>query len=346
TVDLDMDHAIFPVGPAGRPAELQLMPMAMVFKYSKYPNAAKDYLRFCMEEGNYDQWINTTLGYYDATLRAYENVPVWNGDPKVKPFQYCLRRGQVHSYATVPGPRPAAAHAEYVVVDMFANATVGGKNVRGVVFVAPAVLILLALLTYPFFLGIYLSLTDAIIGRGGHFVGLANYTGLLGDPLFRLVTFNTFLYTTVACTCKLILGLALAIVLNREFMGKRFIRAIVLLPYIVPTVLSAISFWWIYDPTFGIISYTLRHLGLIGHNIDFLGDPGLARGALIAANVWRGVPFYAIGLLAGLQTVPGSLYEAAAIDGAGGWSAFRHITMPLLRPLTVVITMFSVIQTV
>lgn len=219
------------------------------------------------------------------------------------------------------------------------------KNVLGVVFVAPAVLILLALLTYPFFLGIYLSLTDAIIGRGGHFVGLANYTGLLGDPLFRLVTFNTFLYTTVACTCKLILGLALAIVLNREFMGKRFIRAIVLLPYIVPTVLSAISFWWIYDPTFGIISYTLRHLGLIGHNIDFLGDPGLARGALIAANVWRGVPFYAIGLLAGLQTVPGSLYEAAAIDGAGGWSVFRHITMPLLRPLTVVITMFSVIQT-
>ncbi|HTD48293.1 MAG: extracellular solute-binding protein [Bacillati bacterium ANGP1] len=130
TVALDMDHAIFPVGPAGRPAELQLMPMAMVFKYSKYPNAAKDYLRFCMEEGNYDQWINTTLGYYDATLRAYENVPVWNGDPKVKPFQYCLRRGQVHSYATVPGPRPAAAHAEYVVVDMFANATVGGKSAR------------------------------------------------------------------------------------------------------------------------------------------------------------------------------------------------------------------------
>ncbi len=219
------------------------------------------------------------------------------------------------------------------------------RNVLGVLMVAPAVLILAGLLAYPFLLGIYLSMTNAIIGRGGQFIGIENYVSLLGDPLYRLATFNTFLYTIVACFFKLILGMALAIVLNREFMFKRFIRAAVLLPYIVPTVLSAISFWWIYDPTFGIISYTLRHLGLIDQNIDFLGDPGLARAALIAANVWRGVPFYAIGLLAALQTVPASLFEAGAIDGAGRWATFRHITMPLLTPLTVVITMFSVILT-
>jgi len=139
--------------------------------------------------------------------------------------------------------------------------------------------------------------------------------------------------------------MALAIVLNREFLFKRLIRALVLLPYIVPTVLSAISFWWIYDPTFGIISWTLRHLGLIRHNIDFLGDPNLARAALIVANTWRGVPFYAIGLLAALQTVPPSLYEAAAIDGANRWAIFRFVTLPLLTPLTIVITMFSVIWT-
>ena len=215
----------------------------------------------------------------------------------------------------------------------------------GVLFVAPAVLILAVLLSYPFLLGIYLSMTNAIIGRGGSFIGLGNYLSLLGDPLFRLATFNTFLYTIAACAFKLVLGLALAIVLNREFMFKRFIRAIVLLPYIVPTVLSAISFWWIYDPTFGIISYTLRHLGLVDHNIDFLGDPGLARAALIVANIWRGVPFYAIGLLAALQTISPSLYEAAAIDGANRWAIFRHITMPLVTPLTIVITMFSLIWT-
>ena len=215
----------------------------------------------------------------------------------------------------------------------------------GVLFVAPAVLILAVLLAYPFLLGIYLSMTNAIIGRGGSFIGLGNYLSLLGDPLFRLATFNTFLYTIVACTFKLVLGMALAIVLNREFLFKRFIRAIVLLPYIVPTVLSAISFWWIYDPTFGIISWTLRHLGLVAHNIDFLGDPALARLALIIANIWRGVPFYAIGLLAALQTISPSLYEAAAIDGGGRWAIFRHITMPLVTPLTIVITMFSLIWT-
>lgn len=241
----------------------------------------------------------------------------------------------VKAEAVLPRPARAASLARLLE----------SRTVLGILFVLPAVLILLGLLAYPFLLGIYLSLTNAIIGRGGAFVGLANYASLLGDPLFRLVTFNTFLYTIVACAFKLVLGVALAIVLNREFMCKRFVRAIVLLPYIVPTVLSAISFWWIYDPTFGIISYTLRHLGLVHHNIDFLGDPGLARAALIAANVWRGVPFYAIGLLAGLQTISPSLYEAAAIDGAHRWAIFRYVTMPLLVPLTVVITMYSVILT-
>jgi multiple sugar transport system substrate-binding protein len=127
----DMNHAIYPIGPVGRSTEFPLMPVAMIFKYTKYPNAAKDYLRFCMEEGNYDQWINATLGYYSSTLRAYENVPVWDSDPKAKPFQYVLRRMPwPDSYATIPGPKPAAALAEYIVVDMFANATVGGKSAR------------------------------------------------------------------------------------------------------------------------------------------------------------------------------------------------------------------------
>ncbi len=126
----DMNHAAYPIGPVGHPTELQLMPVAFVFKYTKYPNAAKDYLRFCMEEGQYDGWINTTLGYYSSTLKAYENVPVWSSDPKAKPYQYSLRRMLPDSFASAPGPKPAAVLAEYLVVDMFANATVGGKSAK------------------------------------------------------------------------------------------------------------------------------------------------------------------------------------------------------------------------
>jgi multiple sugar transport system permease protein len=126
---------------------------------------------------------------------------------------------------------------------------------------------------------------------------------------------------------------------------KAFIRAIVLLPFIVPTVLSAIAFWWIYDTQFGIISWSLERMGLIDHYIDFLGDPNLARLSVIAANIWRGIPFVAISLLAGLQTVPPSLYEAATIDGGSPWQQFRHITFPLLTPIIAVVMTFSVLFT-
>jgi multiple sugar transport system substrate-binding protein len=127
----DMNHAIYPIGPLGRSTEFPLMPVAMIFKYSKYPNAAMDYLRFCMEDGNYDEWINATLGYYSSTLRAYENVPVWRSDPKAKPYQYCLRRMPwPDSYAVTPGPKSASVLAEYIVMDMFASATLGGKTAK------------------------------------------------------------------------------------------------------------------------------------------------------------------------------------------------------------------------
>lgn len=219
------------------------------------------------------------------------------------------------------------------------------RNLLGALFILPALLILALFLAYPFFLGLWLSFTDAMIGRRGAFIGIAHYASLLKDSLFWLVTFNTFLYTIVAVAFKLILGLALAIVLNREFWGKGLVRAIVLLPWIVPTALSAIAWWWIYDAQFSVVSWLLRQAGLIQQNINFLGEPWLARWSVIVANIWRGVPFFAIGLLAGLQTIPPHLYEAAQIDGATGWSQFRHITWPLLLPLTAVVTVFSVIWT-
>jgi multiple sugar transport system permease protein len=114
---------------------------------------------------------------------------------------------------------------------------------------------------------------------------------------------------------------------------------------VVPTVLSAIAFWWIFDAQFSIISWALMKLGLIQANINFLGDPTLARGSVIAANIWRGVPFVAICLLAGLQTIPQSLYEAAVLDGASGWQRFRYVTLPMLTPIIAVVMTFSVLFT-
>lgn len=218
-------------------------------------------------------------------------------------------------------------------------------NFLGLVFVAPAELILLMFLAYPFFLGLWLGVTDTLVGREGHFVGLENYISLTQDPTFWLTVFNTFLYTVVAVFLKAVLGIGLAVVLNRDFKAKGLVRAIVLLPWIIPTALSAICFWWLYDSTFSGISWTLMKLGIIDDFINFLGDPWNARFSLIAANVWRGIPFFTIGLLAGLQTINPDLYEAAEIDGASAWKKFRKITLPLLRPLLTVVTVFSTIWT-
>ena len=219
------------------------------------------------------------------------------------------------------------------------------RNWLGFWFMAPALAFLLLFLAYPLVLGIYMSFTDIRIGRPGEFIGLENYIWLWDDPVLWLSVFNTILYTTVASVFKFAIGLYLALLLNRHLPFKAFIRAVVLIPFIVPTVLSAIAFWWIYDPQFSIISWSLTKLGLIEENINFLGDIWNARWSVIFANIWRGVPFVAITLLAGLQTVSPSLYEAATLDGATPWQNFRYITYPLLTPIIAVVMTFSVLFT-
>jgi multiple sugar transport system permease protein len=219
------------------------------------------------------------------------------------------------------------------------------RNWLGLWFMLPAAAFLILLLVYPLCYGIWLSLTDARIGRPGVFVGLENYEWLWGDATFWLAVFNTLLYTGVASVIKFAVGLYLAILLNQNLPFKALLRSVILIPFIVPTVLSAIAFWWLYDAQFSIISWSLRHLGLIDHNINFLGDVWNARWSVIFANIWRGVPFVAITLLAGLQTVSPSLYEAATIDGATSWQVFRHITYPLLTPIIAVVMTFSVLFT-
>ncbi len=209
----------------------------------------------------------------------------------------------------------------------------------------PAAVLLLLFLTYPLGLGTWLGFTDAKVGRAGVWVGLDNYEYLFGDAVARLSLFNTLFYTVVASVIKFALGLWLAILLNQNIPFKSFVRAAVLLPFIVPTALSAIAFWWIYDAQFSIISWVLVKLGWIDTYIDFLGEPWMARLSTIAANIWRGVPFVAICLLAGLQTIPPSLYEAASIDGAKPSQQFWYVTLPLLTPIIAVVMTFSVLFT-
>ena len=219
------------------------------------------------------------------------------------------------------------------------------RNVLGLLFMLPAAALLLVFLTYPLGLGTWLGFTDAKVGRAGQWVGLDNFDYLMGDQVARLALFNTLFYTVVASIVKFALGLWLALLLNKNIPLKSFFRAVVLLPFIVPTALSAIAFWWIYDAQFSVLSWALVKMGLIDRYIDFLGDPWLARLSTIAANVWRGVPFVAICLLAGLQTISPSLYEAAALDGATAWQRFRHVTLPLLTPIIAVVMTFSVLFT-
>jgi multiple sugar transport system permease protein len=219
------------------------------------------------------------------------------------------------------------------------------RNVLGLLMIAPAAAFLLVFLAYPLGLGFWLGMTDATIGQPGRFVGFANFISLAHDQIFWLSVFNTTFYTVVASALKFGLGLYLALLLNRRMPMKSLIRAVLLLPFVTPTVLSAIAFWWIYDPQFSIISWSLIKIGLIHQYIDFLGQPWNARWSVIFANVWRGIPFVAITLLAGLQTISPSLYEAATLDGAGPWQRFRFVTLPMLSPIIAVVMTFSVLLT-
>ena len=245
------------------------------------------------------------------------------------------------------------AITSYALTEPYARASRRGAITRllederwlALVLLLPTVLLLAVFIAYPFAIGVELSVTDAKVGVPGNFVGLHNFAVLANDSIFRTAVWNTFVYTGVTTVFKLALGLWLALLLNRHFKGKALTRAFVLLPFIIPTVLSTFAWKWMFDPTFSVINWTLFQLGLIHGRINWLGDPGLAMVSIIIVNVWRGVPFYAISLLAGLQTISPELHEAAAIDGARPWQRFWHVTWPLLLPVTMVVVLFSIIQT-
>ncbi len=249
----------------------------------------------------------------------------------------------VRATATAAGSSAAAVERGGVLqtVERFLDR----EGVLGYLLMTPALLLLIIFIAYPFVLGVWYSMSDVQIFGLGKFIGLKNYTDLLNSPVFLQTVKNSFVYTGFATVFKLGLGLGMALVLNQHFPLKNLIRSSVLLPYIVPTALSTLAFLLAFNPTLSPLPWIFGPLHIPYPAAGFLGDPALAMGAVIFVNVWRGTPFFAISLLAGLQTIPQDLYEAAAIDGANAPNRFRHITVPLLTPVLTIVMLFSIIQT-
>ncbi len=213
------------------------------------------------------------------------------------------------------------------------------------ILLAPTVVLLGVFIAYPFVMGIWLALSSTSVGNLGEFVGFRNFVKAWNDSIFQTTIRNTFVYTFWATLFKLTLGMWLALLLNRHFRGKRIVRASMLLPFIIPTVLSTFAWRWMFDPTFSVLNWLLYRTGVITVKFPFLSDGTYALWCAIVVNTWRGMPFFAITLLAGLQTDSPDLHEAASLDGANSWRRFWHVTWPLLKPVTIVVVVFSIIQT-
>jgi multiple sugar transport system permease protein len=221
----------------------------------------------------------------------------------------------------------------------------GQEAPLGYALLVPTMLMLVVFLAFPFLWGIWLSLSNAEIGNdSAHFVGLGNFIYNLGDTVFVQTFWNTVIYTAVTTVFKFGLGMAMALLLNQVFPLQRFARAALLLPWIIPSVLSTLAWRWMFDPTFSILNWVIVH-AFHGSGVNWLGTTNTALAAIFIVNIWRGAPFFGISLLAGLQTIPTDLYEAARVDGASRWQQFREITLPLLRPVLLVVLMLSTILT-
>ena len=219
-------------------------------------------------------------------------------------------------------------------------------HILAYLFMLPGLLILVLFMAYPFILGIWYSVTDKQVGRAAYdYVGLENYRWLWTDTIFRQSVINTFIYGFVTVPFKLLLGLGLALLLNERFNFSRVWRAGLLLPWIVPTAISSLAWLMLFDGVLSPISWILKEWGLVDSNINFLGDAWNARASLILANIWRGIPFFAVSILAGLQAVPNDLHEAAALDGASPWERFLSVTLPVIRNIMLITTLFSIIWT-
>ena len=220
------------------------------------------------------------------------------------------------------------------------------EGILGPLFVAPALLLLLVLVAYPFCMALYFSLSDAFIGRPSQFIGIRNFVNLWESDAFRQTFQNAFVFTGIAIAVKLVLGITLALLLNQQLWFKRLIRGAVLLPWVIPTALSTLGWWWMFNSLYSVVNWTGIATGLMDPpGPNWLGQRYYAMAAVITVNIWRGLPFFAITILAGLVAIPKELYEAAEADGAGANARFWHITLPLLKPVLAVVVLFSTIFT-
>jgi multiple sugar transport system permease protein len=220
------------------------------------------------------------------------------------------------------------------------------EHVFGYGLILPALLLLTCLVAYPFGMAIYFSLSDYWVGSPGAFVGLANYRAILGSEVFRHTVQNSFVFTAIALTLKAVLGVWLAVLLARDIRFKRLLRGAVLVPWVIPTALSTLGWWWMFDSLYSVVNWTAIRLGVMSApGPNWLGQAGYAMTAVIAVNVWRGLPFFAITVLAGLMSIPREFYEAAEVDGASSRQRFWHVTLPLLKPVLAVVILFSTIFT-
>lgn len=218
-------------------------------------------------------------------------------------------------------------------------------RILGYLLVAPVVICLLILVVYPFFFAIWISFTDRMIGREGHFVGFANYIYLAGQPSFQATIRNTIVLVGSVQTLKLVLGMGIALLLNQPIRGRQLWRGLILLPWAMPAFVAFITWKLLFAPQGGAFNYILINLGLVQSHVDFLSTKALAMPSVIVASFWRGFPFWVIAFLAALQNVPQELYEAAAIDGASAWQRFRNVTLPSIRHVVLVVVLLSTIWT-
>lgn len=225
-----------------------------------------------------------------------------------------------------------------------------GPDLDGYGFVLPATIVMVCLVVYPFCLALWFSLSDAVIGEKGTWIGLENfYYIVFMDDIFLQTVRNTLIFAILSVALKSIFGLGAALLLQRATKFKRFFRGSILVPFVAPTGLTTLGWWLIFDPTYSHINWALEHvwpLSLLGLGpYQWLGNPSLALISCIFVNFWRGMPFFAVTIFAGLMSIPLELYEAADTEGAGTARKFWHITLPLLRPVMAVVILFSTIFT-
>ncbi|MBO0770044.1 MAG: sugar ABC transporter permease [Actinobacteria bacterium] len=239
--------------------------------------------------------------------------------------------------AAAPAPGPQRRHRDSMLA----------RDRRfGYALVAAAVIVLLVITAYPLFYNIWNSLHHDVVTSGipATWAGLSNYKEIFTDNLFVPSLVRTIGFTVVSVAVETVIGLGLAVALNRAFPGRGLVRAAVFIPWAVPTVVSAQLWKNMFDPQNGFVNYLLTELHLPLAHTTWLGQTWTAWGAILVADAWRNTPFVAIVLLAGLQVIPGDIYEAARIDGASAWQAFRRLTLPLLKPALMVAMIFRTLQ--